>query len=44
MTTPEELACQTIDKLLTAAGWCLQPRDALDQSASLGVAVPFAMA
>jgi len=39
MTTPEERARQNIDKLLTAAGWCVQSRDALDLGSSPGVAV-----
>lgn len=36
---PEELARETIDGLLSAAGWQLQDRDALDRNAALGVAV-----
>jgi type I restriction enzyme R subunit len=39
MSSPEERARQNIDNLLTAAGWRVQSRDALDLSASLGVAV-----
>ncbi len=33
MTTPEQRARQTIDELLTAAGWQVQDRAALDLSA-----------
>ena len=39
MTTPEQRARQTIDALLTAAGWQVQDRAALDLGASRGVAV-----
>ena len=39
MQTPEQLARQSIDALLTAAGWALQNRDHLDRNAALGVAV-----
>lgn len=39
MPSPEQLARQTIDALLTAAGWALQGRDHLDRTAALGVAV-----
>lgn len=39
MATPEQLARQTIDALLTAAGWLLQDRDQFDRNAALGVAV-----
>ena len=39
MQTPEQLARQSIDALLTAAGWALQDRDHLDRNAALGVAV-----
>lgn len=39
MPAPEELARQTIDKLLSAAGWTLQDRSEFDRSAALGVAV-----
>ncbi|WP_225204463.1 type I restriction endonuclease subunit R [Novosphingobium huizhouense] len=39
MPTPEQIARQTIDRLLSAAGWILQDRDAFDRTASLGVAV-----
>ena len=35
--TPEQLARQTIDALLTAAGWLLQDRDQFDRNAALGV-------
>ena len=37
--TPEQLARQRIDQLLTDAGWELQDRDSLNRNASLGVAV-----
>src|SRR5260370_34613065 len=39
MTTPEQRARQTIDALLTAAGWQVQDRAALNLSAAGGVAV-----
>ncbi len=39
METPEQLARQTIDPLLSAAGWIVQDRDHLDRTAALGVAV-----
>jgi type I restriction enzyme R subunit len=39
MSTPEELARQNIDQLLTAAGWLVQDRSATNLSAGLGVAV-----
>jgi type I restriction enzyme, R subunit len=39
MTTPEQRARQTMDDLLTAAGWQVQDRVALDLSAGCGVAV-----
>jgi type I restriction enzyme R subunit len=39
MTTPEQRARQTIDALLTAAGWQVQDRAALNLSAARGVAV-----
>ena len=39
MQTPEQLARQSIDALLAAAGWALQDRDHLDRNAALGVAV-----
>ena len=39
MSTPEQLARQTIDRLLTAAGWQVQPRAELNLSAARGVAV-----
>ncbi len=39
MQTPEQLARQAIDALLTAAGWLLQDRDQFDRNAALGVAV-----
>jgi type I restriction enzyme R subunit len=39
MTTPEQRARQTIDTVLTAAGWQVQDRDALNLGASRGVAV-----
>ncbi len=39
MPTPEELARQTIDKMLTAAGWVIQDYKKLDLSAARGIAV-----
>jgi type I restriction enzyme, R subunit len=39
MTTPEQRARQTIDALLTAAGWQVHDRAALNLSAARGVAV-----
>jgi type I restriction enzyme R subunit len=39
LETPEQLARQTIDALLSAAGWIVQDRDHLDRTAALGVAV-----
>lgn len=39
LETPQQLARQTIDALLTAAGWALQDRDQFDRNAALGVAV-----
>jgi type I restriction enzyme R subunit len=39
MTTPEQKARRTIDALLTAAGWQVQDRAALDLGAGRGVAV-----
>ena len=39
MPTPEELARQTIDALLRAAGWVVQSLDELNLSAARGVAV-----
>ncbi|HCZ48521.1 MAG TPA: type I restriction endonuclease subunit R, partial [Gammaproteobacteria bacterium] len=39
MPTPEQLARETIDALLTAAGWTLQDRDQRNRNAALGVAV-----
>ncbi len=39
METPEQLARQTIDALLSAAGWIVQDRDHLDRTAALGVVV-----
>lgn len=37
--TPEEKARQNIDKLLEAAGWVIQDKDAFNRNAALGVAV-----
>lgn len=37
--TPEQLARQSIDQQLVAAGWVIQDRDALNLGAALGVAV-----
>ncbi len=39
MTTPEQRARQTIDRLLEAAGWRVQDRRDLNLGAGLGVAV-----
>ena len=39
MPNPEEVAREEIDRLLTAAGWCLQDRAQFDRTAALGVAV-----
>jgi type I restriction enzyme R subunit len=39
MTTPEQRARQTIDRLLTDAGWQVQDRAALSLGAARGVAV-----
>ncbi len=39
MTTPEELARQKIDQHLTACGWDIQDRNAINLHASRGVAV-----
>lgn len=39
MTTPKALARQHIDALLTAAGWVVQDRAAMNLGAGLGVAV-----
>ena len=39
MTAPEELARQTIDRLLTAAGWAVQDFKAADIHAARGVAI-----
>ena len=39
MPTPEELARENIDKQLTACGWIVQSRDAMNLYASRGVAV-----
>ena len=39
LATPEQLARQTIDALLTAAGWTLQDRGQFDRNTALGVAV-----
>lgn len=36
---PEELARETIDAMLAAAGWIVQTKDSINLSASLGVAV-----
>jgi type I site-specific restriction endonuclease len=40
MTTPEQRARQTIDALLSSAGWQVQDRAALDLGAG-GARVPF---
>ncbi len=39
MTTPEQLARQKIDELLTAAGWVIQDMKEFNRNAALGVAV-----
>src|SRR5437016_10899588 len=39
MPTPEELARQNIDKLLTACGWTIQNRSTINLSASRGIAI-----
>src|SRR5919197_723242 len=39
MPSPEELARQNIDKLLTDCGWIIQNRSTINLSASRGVAV-----
>ncbi|MGH8608308.1 MAG: hypothetical protein ACREX9_13100 [Gammaproteobacteria bacterium] len=42
--TPEQRACREIDADLTAAGWLVQGRDAIDLTAGRGIAVrEFAM-
>jgi len=40
MTTPEQLARQRIDELLTAAGWVIQDMKEFNRNAALG-AIPF---
>jgi len=37
--TPEDLARQTIDQLLTAAGWIIQDRGTANITAGRGVAI-----
>ena len=39
MPTPEELARQNIDKLLTACGWTIQKRSEINLSAGRGIAI-----
>ena len=39
MPTPEELARQNIDKLLTACGWTIQRRSEINLSAGRGIAI-----
>ena len=39
MPTPEQLARQKIDQLLTAAGWVVQDVNSINFNASLGIAV-----
>jgi hypothetical protein len=39
MPTPEELALENIDKQLTACGWTVQPRNAMNLYGARGVAV-----
>jgi type I restriction enzyme R subunit len=39
LQTPEQVAREKIDRLLTEAGWVLQDRDGFDRTAALGVAV-----
>ncbi len=37
MTTPEQIACQKIDELLTAAGWEVQDYKHINLGAGFGV-------
>src|SRR5713101_5121214 len=39
MSTPEELAHEKIDKLLTGCGWIIQNRSTINLSAGRGIAV-----
>jgi hypothetical protein len=39
MSTPEELARQNIDKLLTACGWIIQKRSEINFAAGRGIAI-----
>src|SRR5512140_3855683 len=39
MPSPEELARQNIDKLLTACGWIIQERSEINFAASRGIAI-----
>jgi len=39
MPTPEDLACQNIDKQLESCGWMVQSRNAINLYAGRGVAV-----
>ncbi len=39
MPSPEELALEKIDKLLTACGWILQNRSTINLSAGQGIAI-----
>src|SRR5437016_1160331 len=39
MSTPEELAHEKIDKLLTECGWIIQNRSTINLSAGRGIAV-----
>jgi type I site-specific restriction endonuclease len=39
LMAPEQQARVEIDRLLTAAGWSVQPRDAVDLAAATGIAI-----
>jgi type I restriction enzyme, R subunit len=39
MQSPEEIARENIDKLLTECGWIIQNRRTINLSAALGVAI-----
>src|SRR2546421_8855303 len=39
MSSPEELAREKIDKLLTACGWIIQNRSTINLSAARGIAI-----
>ena len=38
--TPEQIACDAIDKQLRACGWIIQSKNQINLSASISVAVP----